>query len=329
VVLEWDERSSSEPDSTELLVSWNGLSALTDARNWLQIVTQDPGTFGLFKGGGVIMSNGVPSFLGDGVYTARSESFATIAESPWNKHFTRRLDSLTAQSSGFLPREWFNDTYSLWAAETTPVLLSMTDSLKGPLVVDAVAYLRNWDYSYDRASIAASIFNVWAEVFYELEGRWPGIASRDAGSNQPGTPNRGAEWADYLEFAVARLATDFGSDMSTWRWERVHAGRLRFPVLGDREPSSARFVPTVVSGIGHPSTPAWGPPAVYARLKPHGFWEGWTVTDTAAGWIARRIVPDTDATFRGSSASIDVRRPVAIGDVHAGIGHTTTLRAPT
>ncbi len=331
VVLEWDEQSSSEPDSTELLVSWDGLGALTDTQNWLNLVTRDPVPFVLYNGGSVVVSEGVASFPGSDSYVARSNFFVTIAESPWNSHLTRRLDSLAAKSSGFLPREWFNDTYSVWAAETTPALLSMTDSLKGPLLVDAVAYLRNWDYSYDRASIAASIFNVWAEVFYEIEGRWPGLATAnraDAKTAEPAILNRGTEWADYLEFAVARLATDFGSDMSTWRWERVHAGRLRFPVLGDREPSSSRFVPTVVSGTGHPSTPAWGPPAVYARLRPHGFWEGWTVTDTAADWIARRIVPDTDATFRGSSASVHVRRPVAIGDARPAAGQTTRLRAP-
>ncbi len=326
VVLDWDERSAPEPDSTILVVSWTGLGAISDAESWLQVVGDRPRRFALFGGAGVIVSEGDVSYLTDESSVTRSKYFVTLAESPWVAHFTRRLDSLASEASGFLPREWFQDTYSLWAAETTPVLLSRIEPPQGPLVRDAVAYLRNWDYSFDRASIAASIFNVWAEIVYEIDGSWPGLPTGGDAVTESRPEDLTTTWQDILEFAVARLATDFGSDMSNWRWERVHAGELRFPLLGDKEPGSSRFVPTVVSGLGHPSTPAWGPPAVYARLRAHGFWEGWTVTNTSRDWITRRIVPETDATFRGSSASVDSRQSVAIGEVHRERGHTTTLK---
>ncbi|MDX1429983.1 MAG: penicillin acylase family protein, partial [Rhodothermales bacterium] len=235
-----------------------------------------------------------------------------------------RLDSLASDATGFYPRIWFNDTYSTWASEVVPMLVeAASDSAAGPMVQDAISYLRNWDFTFDRASIAASILNVWAEIALELEGSWPSLGS-DGVSEDESPPDR-RRWSAFLEFAVARLATDFGSDMSMWRWERVNAGRLRFPILGDMDPGRSRFVPTVASGFGHPSAPAWGPPAVYATYKPHSVWEGWTIAGSSGGWVSRRLLPETDAAFRGTAASGYSRQTVAIDDVPRGTGQSTVL----
>ncbi|MDX1429538.1 MAG: penicillin acylase family protein, partial [Rhodothermales bacterium] len=212
VVLSWDERQRTAPDSSDRILSWTGHGAVSDAATWLSIHSEEAARFSLFDGAGITLGGDNTTLVGPGMTTTRSKFFVTVSESPWARYSIARLDSLASDATGFYPRIWFNDTYSTWASEVVPMLVeAASDSAAGPMVQDAISYLRNWDFAFDRASIAASILNVWAEIALELEGSWPLLGSTEA--NEDGTPDR-RRWSAFLEFAVARLATDFDGDMS-------------------------------------------------------------------------------------------------------------------
>ena len=62
-----------------------------------------------------------------------------------------------------------NSTFSLKAQETLPLLLSLLDNTTlTSEQSEAVKVLRDWDFSYDSASIGALIFHTWFRSFYKM-----------------------------------------------------------------------------------------------------------------------------------------------------------------
>ena len=314
-------------DTRQRIVSWSGLGATSDVTFWLDVTSVPSSGLVLFDGSGIVLSLDQRLYAGPDM--RRSFHFSYMGESVWSRSAMERLDSLASESQGFYPRLWFLDAYSPWARRTAQLLVAALDSVEAERVPDAATYLRNWEYDYSRASIAASVFSVWAEITRDNEGAWPGlpavVGTDAAADTSRRLASRSERWTNYLDLAVSRLTSDFGTDMSTWRWERVNAGELRFPLLGRPGRARAPFVPTVVSGFGHPSSPSWGPPEVYMLGKPLSVWEGWTRTDAADAWQVRRVLPGSSAGFSGSARPGELRHLDSVGSLQTGPSETTTL----
>ncbi|GIV62295.1 MAG: hypothetical protein KatS3mg044_1161 [Rhodothermaceae bacterium] len=128
-----------------------------------------------------------------------------------------------------------------------------------PLLQDGLAYLRNWNHAYDRASIAASIFDTWVRTFYDRTHRWP----------EPADSTSRPLLVETLAEALATLTRTHGPDLSRWRWETVQPDLRYVPPWTDTTATATipyLFRPVRRPGTGHPTTPAWGasPPAFIA-----------------------------------------------------------------
>ncbi|NNF03187.1 MAG: hypothetical protein HKN17_01870, partial [Rhodothermales bacterium] len=181
---------------------------------------------------------------------------------------------------------------------------------------EALSYLRNWNGSYAGAEIAPSIL----EAYLAVGGLRAGIADSTAG-----------EAASRLLAALDSLSVRFGSDMGSWRWQRVQNRRLHFPgavFSGSR--LANRFESVPVEFEGHASTFTWGPPVITFGSRrpdipgPSAAWEGVFVPTELR--IERRRPAIDWAHFLG--AYLSSRRPLdpqPIPDPSAQDETTTTL----
>ena len=75
------------------------------------------------------------------------------------------------------------DNYSQFAAELLPLLLAQLDRRQlNTLQTGIVQQLRDWDYRFERRSVAAPFFAEWANGFYRLA--WDEFSSRDSTAAQ-------------------------------------------------------------------------------------------------------------------------------------------------
>lgn len=144
---------------------------------------------------------------------------------------------------------------------------------------EALSYLRNWNGSYSGAEIAPSLLEAYLAVG-EIRA---GVADTTSG-----------EAASRLLAALDSLSVRFGSDMSSWRWQRVQNRRLHYPgaaFAGSR--LSSRFEPVQVEFDGHSTTFTWGPPSLSLGSRrptipgPSAAWEAVVVPGEVR--IERRI----------------------------------------
>jgi acyl-homoserine lactone acylase PvdQ len=200
---------------------------------------------------------------------------------------------------------WATRDASAWAdtlrAAWTPALAPLAG--RDTTLAQALAYLRNWNGAYDRASIGASLFDAWMARLRARRGDLP---------TPPDTAYFGAyRRRQAFAAAVARLRHRFGPDLRRWRWERVAPDRRPYPVWS-ADSLTARdlgalaqttFAPRVQPGEGHPSAPAGGPslalPSAPAAVT------AWT--DGAGGLKLLRLAPPTRA-FLSRYTTPDRRR---------------------
>jgi hypothetical protein len=100
--------------------------------------------------------------------------------------------------------------------------------------------------------------------------------------------------------ALDSLSIRFGSDMSTWRWQRVQNRRLHYPgasIPGNR--IGDRFEPVAVEYGGHASTFTWGPPVLTLTPGRPG------VTGPSAAWEGTFIPGERRAERRRPSIEWD------------------------
>ncbi|NNE45420.1 MAG: hypothetical protein HKN37_02040 [Rhodothermales bacterium] len=283
---------------TGVAVTWGGLGPVTDASSWLGMIRGQVPEFRLTTGAGAIVYDEARAeyFGGNGRPLTRGRVFG---RSLFSEYASVRIDSLMESSTSFNPRLWFGDTYSPWATIWSPRIVqsfASLDVMDAP-VDEARSYLRNWDNEFDGASIGASIFAAWAEEYYIEYGGWPGMldsGSESATLDPVATPS---DLNRLFERAVHRLTETYGYDLSVWRWEKVNAAKMYFPVLGTPEGSSeaadrSRYAARTVLGNGHPSTPNWDPVTEPGKFKPVSSWEGWTRMLVPDEWTVRRWLPD-------------------------------------
>lgn len=169
-----------------------------------------------------------------------------------------------------------NDNYSKFAEYTVPVILSIIKNQSIYSFDEAVSYLENWDYKYDKNATAASIFEVFlnklvANTFKDEMG------SQAFGNfiNMESIPVRTVEniltgsstFFDDVTTPVVETKTDIvvksmqdalfflsdslGQEPSEWRWEQLHTLTLAPPLLNEaaRSPGAAKRTRMIVKNI--------------------------------------------------------------------------------
>ncbi len=281
------------------VVHWKGLRPVTDAEGWLELIRDRDPAFQLAAGSGILVSEA------GRVSTFRSEAAALAAgqvatESAFFSYARRRLDSLMLAGPGFNPRAWFADTFSPWAAAWAPAVVRSVAEAGGAdaLTDEASTYLRNWDFRFDGASIAASIFATWAEEAFREFGSWPGLSRSDSVRTMQAS-------ARLFWGAVDSLAQRYGYDLSVWRWEDVGAAEVHFPLLRESNEGAprglSRFTPHTIRGNGHPSAPNWSAVAGADAAKPANSWEGWSRMTLPVDFMIRRWYPNVSSGIRRES----------------------------
>lgn len=263
------------------VVNWSGFGALSDAGAWIALAQdRSPSSFQLFRGDGMMLSrDGSVAVMGS---PPVDESFARgrlVGISPWSRFVAARIDSLSAPDLGVETIDVLNDMESPWAARLAPTMTHSAIAVPehAQLVTEALTYLRNWDFAFDRASIAASVFDRWVTVYRDSLGRWPDVQVPDTALAQ------NLVLYETLVKTVALLAGEYGSDPTTWRWERIQPHRYYFPgwsvdslVPGPKP--SARYAPIELPGMGHPTTSYFGPSRLTESLSSPARWVSWIST---------------------------------------------------
>ncbi len=323
VLIEQESADTTAGGLTVARVSWRGLEPITDAAAWFGLAEGREPTFDLIDGSGALVLDAAGQTL-IGVGSDRLDRGVAFSNSGWKSFAIERLDTVMAVRPAFQPRIWFSDTFSGWAARIVPPLIASSDTSWTGSVEEAVTYLRNWDYTFDGSSIAAAIFASWAEDVRDIRGSWP-LPEPVTTATGPSRSDVAVELSHrtvLLNRTVERMLSQYGPDMSTWRWERVNASAKHYPILGSRRGASARFLPVSVRGRGHPSTPEWGPAAIRDTLKPSHLWEVWAAA-TLDDWTYRRgYAPETHASGQTSVVS---ERGVAVSHKNMSADRQTTL----
>jgi hypothetical protein len=287
------------------ILRWPGFRPVSDAAAWHTLLDGDLPTFELLDGTGLRMDpagwteTGTPP-----IREALSEGLL-IGQSRWARY---KADVLRAQ----LEREVAptfdigRSDSSAWAARQIERLLPVIrplDTQVGPMG-DAITYLRNWNFRYDRASIAASVLDMWLR-----QHGAPFAALESDSIRAPGAYRRS------FRRAVDSLVHRFGTDAEQWRWERVQPNQRYFPVwsadsLVDQDLStlaSTRYAPIRRPHGGHPSAPAGGASPIQPTPTPAA-WAGWMDANPATplvsqqyqlrpdGFLSRYTAPDRPPT---------------------------------
>ncbi len=323
------EAPGAAPSDSVWLLRWAGLAPQTDVAAWRGLLGGQAQPFALLQGNGLWMERtGVWRVLGAPVVEVPLPAGVFVGSTRWSAYAAELLR--TQESGPVRLQAWIDDAYSIWAAQTAPPLidaLGATASEDAPLG-EALTYLRNWDFSYDRASIAASLFDTWMAIYRHTTGALPSPSLQDT------LPDVRAGYLRTFEQAVATLVEAFGPDQSQWRWERVRPEQRLFPVwsveaLGAVMPearSAARYAPLDLPGHGHPSALAWGTSPVQHTLPAPAVWEAWIHTNTWETLTVRRRRLDPNALL-GRYLLTD-RPPDPLNLPGPAAGQTTTTLTP-
>lgn len=284
------------PDSTLQVDSvwtlrWAGFDAGTDLAAWAGLAGDVPTGFTLFRGDGLaLQGDGTGVVLGSPAVTAGLPDGRFVGTTSWSRAVAAGL----SRQAGLTPLQQLDDCHSLWAERYANRLVASLDSvpLPDPFVDEAATYLRNWNYEYSRASIAASIFDEWMDAYQALKGSLPDTTVLDT------THVLATMLVPALDRSVDTLIARYGTDLTQWRWERVQPGRLYFPphapesLRVDPFAARTRYAPLDLRGRGHPTTPCWGPSPLVDGPPASALWEGW-------------IRPEGTFTFRRRSLELE------------------------
>ncbi len=232
-------RIEADSDTTAWVLSWPGLAPGSDTGAWRALAENRNTFFGLFTGARLHTdAHGQWHIVGKPAVKTDSPYGALISHDPKATHLP------LPDMSWLRTRAWVADTYSTYAAAVLPRLLAKLDEAyanERSGLGTALAYLRNWDYRYDRSSIGASVFAAWMDA--------------EAGVFSSNAERLGAS----LEEAVRTLSMRYGSDLSTWRWEQLHPDRRHFAIAhASRAATMPRFAPMEWPGEGCAAAPCWG-----------------------------------------------------------------------
>lgn len=314
------------PTTLYRVLEWHGIEAPSDAVAFAAALRGETATFSLFRGGSLTASG--EGFDVDGVPSVVATSGGAVALGPedWVEPLAERLSVLQTQADSIGATVVMDDVRSAWAESLVPSMVSAAASIPDPppSVDEALSYLRNWNYEYDGANIAASIFDEWIGLYRDSLEFLP----------QPG-PDDSLFTERYLRYhllggAIDSLAQRYGPDMSQWRWERTRPDRryvAGFPAQGALQVRRNRRYDAIdLPGRGHPSTVYFGTTSLGEMLLGSAAWEAWASLSALDSLTVRRSNIDV-GSFQGRY--IDSHRaPVPIRFTSAPPERTTTLLPP-
>lgn len=312
------------------VLDWTGFSTVSDVGAWRSLLSGSPGAFRLITGSGLMVErNGSTTVLGTPIATLPLRGGVLVANTRWAPYMASSLDSLLVRPGAGAMDRIIGNTYSPWAARITPALVRMIAPIRyrEPAVNEALTYLRNWDFSYDRASIGASIFETWVAAYRGDTGHLPDVQDTLA------TGQRNAYTA-FLK-AVARLQRKHGKDMQEWRWERTYPDVRYYPVWSEEgllegraaQLRNTRFAPVHSTSQGHPTAVFWGPSALPQDLPSPGMWEVWLSTRDWNVVTVRRQAIELGSFLGRYRRSEDLPKPITI-DLNSSLPALVTLVPP-
>jgi hypothetical protein len=334
-------------------IRWPGLEPVSDAAAWVALIRGDnTGSFQLVNGNGLrLQSDGEWAVLGDPPVVERFDNSVLVGQTGWAQSQARslsaQLDTPAPPPVSALSASDSSTWAARGAASVMPFLL--TASPADSLVREATTYLRNWDYTYDRASIGASVFETWLRAHRTVTDSLPFLLSRApltppedslayvqwTDSLQADSLRRGEALQNTLAQAVQSLSAEYGPDPRQWRWERVNGSQRHFPVwsadsLVDRNLqglTDTRYAAVERPGRGHPSALSGGASLLDMTPRPMAAWEGWTMAAPEAPFMVRRPQVYTDI-FLGRYTAPDRRPPPMMLRSDSTAAATTRLQPP-
>ena len=278
------------PDSaaSNLYLTWPGWEPVSDAAAWFGLISGSDAPFALQDGDGLIATPaGSLLVAGTPLFAIRHGDGLAAGNNPWSALAAERLaasmanknDPLNASESPLAA----SGLRSAWAENiTSRILEALPETLatsRPGLFEDALTYLRNWDYSFDGASIPATIADAWAGAYFDSTGAWPGLPA-DSAASLRGQPEADRLEERILERAVAALAGRFGPNPERWRWENAHPHAWYFPVwssegasIGKRGATRDRYAPIRLPGSGHVTALKYGISRSEEALPAPARWE--------------------------------------------------------
>lgn len=273
-------------------LDWPGLEAVSDVEAWRRIGRGGTASLTLQDGAGLhVDATGRVLVFGSPPERAETERLTVIGRVGWS----RSVAATIHQSRGLTSRDLVRSDSSAWAGVVSDQALPALQ--RGPaqdsVWVEARTYLQNWDFTYDRSSIGASIFETWMQEYQRETGHLPLLSPSGLFGDRP-TVDTTAYFADHryrraFRRAVDRLRHDHGTDLRQWRWEEVLLDERSFPVFAADSLvtqdlstlATTRYAPIQIPAQGHPSTPMGGPSRVdpEASLPATTTWTGWTSPD--------------------------------------------------
>ena len=319
------------PRDSLWLLPWAGLTFESDAAAWRGLLNDSAGTFSLTDNNGIILQrNGSVHVLGEPLVSRPTTSGHFVGNGDWSEYLALRLDSLGASEDEAAAAPFLDDCSSAWAAQLAPGLVDAVDveSRDVRLLAEALTYLRNWDFSYDRTSIGAAVFDTWLRTHLDSAGALPTHVATDTSRLTR------VHLHISLRHAVNRLARDFGPQPSEWRWEAVAPAERFYPVWSaDTFPQvdhsilpATRYAPIVFAAQGHPSSPCWGPSPIQRVEPAPDHWEAWISTDDWQEMKIRRRALDQEALL--ARYRISSQRPPPVSMSTMGRFKRQTLLVP-
>ncbi len=259
----------SPPGGATAALLWNGFAPRSDFAAWRALLRGDRPAFHLLSGTGLILdARGAVRILGAPRMIHSVGESVLIGHTRWTAFLAERLAHDRSRDSNER-----NDVYSAWAARLAPVMTAtLTESTPLPdLLGEGLTYLRNWNFTYNRTSIGASIFDTWMRLYREATGHLP----RPDGPPPDLTEKRLR--LDLFTRAMGELSARYGSDPSRWRWETIQPDERYFTPWSGESPdfpeAPPTFAPIRMPGSGHPSTLVWGPSPILPGLAGSAAWE--------------------------------------------------------
>jgi penicillin G amidase len=256
-------------------ITWPGFAPVSDVHAWRALLRGQRQSFRLVDGTGIILTSGGADLLGPNNAAFATSGAVIAAGAPrWIGSIAETIARRATEDGDDAP-SIFDDTFSAWAESTAPAMIAAARSIPEPPrpVRDALTYLRNWDFRYDEASIAATVFDVWVGRYTSESGLVPTAAAADTFFAE-----RFLRYRTLAE-TVDELTERFGDSMSQWRWENVmederYASGWPPPERFSEAPRNRRFTTVSLPGHGHPSSPAYGPSPLDGFGRGAAVWEG-------------------------------------------------------
>ena len=306
-------------------LEWNGIESPSDASAFIAALRGDRADFSLFRGGWLRVVQGNIDVGGDPDRIARQDGSVAVGSSDWVEPIVARIAILQSHSDSLGTEALMSDVQSVWAEGLIESMISSAASIPDPSpgVAEALSYLRNWNYQYDGANIAASIFDEWIRLYRDSLGTSPTESVVDSLFTE-----RYLRY-HFLANAIDTLSSRYGSDMSQWRWERVRRDRryvAGFPPHGTLEFTPNRRYDVIdLPGRGHPSTIYYGTTALEGSPPGSATWEVWASRNALDSLSIRRRHIDV-SSFRGRYIESRRTLPTVQFATDDPVIHTTTLR---